>query len=241
MKTISLYNLGLQPYKQAWEFQEQIFNETVAAKLHNRDIPTDLVEVKNNLILCQHPHVYTLGNSGSADNLLLDDKGLKDVHAEFHKVNRGGDMTYHGPGQLVGYPIFDLDVFFTDIHKFLRHIEKAIIELLAHYGLQGDVIEGLTGVWLDKGLPGKERKICAVGVRCSRWVTMHGFALNVNTDLNYFGHIIACGIRDKGVTSLQQELGKEIDMEEVQALLLAKLKLVFDIDFQEVEANMTAI
>lgn len=222
----------MQPYKQVWEFQEQLFNETVAAKTYNRDNPDSTKhEVKSHLIFCEHPHVYTLGNSGSADNLLLDDKGLLDAHAEFYKVNRGGDITYHGPGQLVGYPIFDLDVFYTDIHKFLRHIEKAIIALLADYGLQGDIIEGLTGVWLDKDIPGRERKICAIGVRCSRWVTMHGFALNVNTDLNYFGNIIACGIKDKGVTSLQEELGHPFDVNAIREQLIQKIIEVFEVEF----------
>lgn len=223
----------MQPYKQVWQFQEQLFNETVAAKTFNRDNPNSpKQEVKSHLIFCEHPHVYTLGNSGSADNLLLDEKGLTDAHAEFYKVNRGGDITYHGPGQLVGYPIFDLDVFYTDIHKFLRHIEKAIIALLADYGLQGDIIEGLTGVWLDKDIPGRERKICAIGVRCSRWVTMHGFALNVNTDLNYFGNIIACGIKNKGVTSLQEELGRPFDVDVIKEQLIQKIIAVFEVEFK---------
>lgn len=237
MKPVYLHILGLQPYTQVWDVQEQLFADTVAAKTFNRDNPDGpKQEVKSHLILCQHPHVYTLGNSGDMKNLLLDEKGLEDAHAEFHKVNRGGDMTYHGPGQLVGYPIFDLDVFFTDIHKFLRHVEFAIIDLLDHYGLKGDTIEGLTGVWLDKGIPGRERKICAIGVRCSRWVTMHGFALNVNTDLAYFNNIIACGIQDKGVTSLQQELGREISMQEVQDLLLEKLVKQFELEFKTTQA-----
>jgi lipoyl(octanoyl) transferase len=234
MKRVYLHTLGLQPYKTVWDLQEQLFDSTVAAKLYNRDNPDKpKKEVKSHLVFCQHPHVYTLGNSGNMDNLLLDETGLEKANAEFHKVNRGGDMTYHGPGQLVGYPIFDLDVYFTDIHKFLRHIEPAIIDLLANYGLHGETIEGLTGVWLDKGVPGRERKICAIGVRCSRWVTMHGFALNVTTDLSYFNNIIACGIQDKGVTSLEKELGRQIDINEVQALLLEKLSARFEVEFEE--------
>lgn len=234
MKRVYLHTLGLQPYKTVWDLQEQLFDSTVAAKLYNRDNPdSPKKEVKSHLVFCQHPHVYTLGNSGNIENLLLDEAGLEKANAEFHKVNRGGDMTYHGPGQLVGYPIFDLDVYFTDIHKFLRHIELAIIDLLADYGLQGETIEGLTGVWLDKGVPGRERKICAIGVRCSRWVTMHGFALNVTTDLSYFNNIIACGIQDKGVTSLEKELGRQIDINEVQALLLDKLSTRFEVEFEE--------
>lgn len=232
MKPVYLHTLGLQPYKEVWDLQEQIFAKTVAAKTFNRDNPdAERKEVKSHLIFCQHPHVYTLGNSGSMDNLLLDQQGLDNAHAEFYKINRGGDITYHGPGQLVGYPIFDLDVFYTDIHKFLRHIELAIIDFLASYGLQGSTIEGLTGVWLDAGVPGRERKICAIGVRCSRWVTMHGFALNVNTDLSYFNNIIACGIQDKGVTSLQQELGREFNIDEVQEQLLENLIKTFGIHF----------
>lgn len=232
MKPVYLHTVGLQPYTQVWQLQEKLFTETVAAKTFNRDnADSERKEVKSHLIFCQHPHVYTLGNSGDMKNLLLDEKGLEDAHAEFYKVNRGGDITYHGPGQLVGYPIFDLDVFYTDIHKFLREVELAVIELLADYGLHGEPIEGLTGVWLDKGVPGRERKICAIGVRCSRWVTMHGFALNVNTDLSYFNNIVACGIQDKGVTSLQKELGREFDVQEVQNQLIAKIAQRFGVEF----------
>jgi lipoyl(octanoyl) transferase len=179
-------------------------------------------------LFVEHPHVFTLGKSGDHANLLLDDEALQNVGARFYEINRGGDITYHGPGQIVGYPIFDLEYFFTDIHKYLRYLEEAIILTLAEYGIQAGRIEGLTGVWLDETDPKRARKIAALGVKCSRWITMHGFAFNVNADLSYFGHIIPCGITDKAVTSMNLELGRSLDMEEVKTKLKKNLEHVFE-------------
>ena len=216
---------GLLDYEEAWQRQEAIFSSTVEAKIRNRkedtEHPTD-----NYLIFVEHPHVYTLGKSGKAENLLLDSEGLKAEDAVYYKINRGGDITYHGPGQLVGYPILDLDNFFTDIHLYLRTLEEAVIMLLADYGIKGGRYEGFTGVWIDAD-NARARKICAMGVRCSRWVTMHGFALNVNTGLGYFKHIVPCGIDDKAVTSMQEELGFEPDMEEVKGKLAGHISRQF--------------
>jgi lipoyl(octanoyl) transferase len=180
----------------------------------------------NHLLFCEHPHVYTLGKSGKESHLLLNNEELKDKNAVFYKINRGGDITYHGPGQLVVYPILDLEHFFTDIHKYMRLLEEAVIHTIAAYGLKGDRIEGMTGVWLDVGTP-KERKICALGVKASRWVTMHGIGFNVNTDLDYFSNIVPCGIEDKAVTSMKKELGITVNMEDVKAILLQSLKESF--------------
>ena len=207
-KKIHLIDAGIQDYKQTWEYQEKLFKEIVDLKIQNRREDTYL-ETPNYLIFVTHPHVYTLGKSGDISNLLLTDNQLKQKGATFYKINRGGDITYHGPGQIVGYPILDLDNFFTDIHKYLRFLEEAIILTLAEYGIIGTRSEGETGVWLGVGTP-FARKICALGVRASRWVTMHGFALNVNSDLGYFTNIIPCGIKGKSVTSMQVELGVEI-------------------------------
>ena len=207
-KKIHLIDAGIQDYKQTWEYQEKLFKEIVDLKIQNRREDTHL-ETPNYLIFVTHPHVYTLGKSGDLSNLLLTDNQLKQKGATFYKINRGGDITYHGPGQIVGYPILDLDNFFTDIHKYLRFLEEAIILTLSDYGITSTRSEGETGVWLGVGTP-FARKICALGVRASRWVTMHGFALNVNSDLNYFDHIIPCGIKGKSVTSMQVELGMEI-------------------------------
>ena len=212
-KTIQLQDLGLKDYKEAWEYQEKIFQEILDIKIRNRreerEDPTP-----NYFILVEHPHVYTLGKSGDLSNLLLSEKQLEAKNATFYKINRGGDITYHGPGQIVGYPILDLENFFTDIHQYLRFLEEAIILTLQEYGLQSGRSDGETGVWLGVGTP-FARKICAMGVRASRWVTMHGFALNVNVDLGYFDHIIPCGIKGKAVTSLQIELGVESVDEEI--------------------------
>ncbi|MBC7418567.1 MAG: lipoyl(octanoyl) transferase LipB [Pedobacter sp.] len=213
-------------YQEAWDKQEALLNKTVAIKTLNRQNGAEL-PTPNHLIFCEHPHVYTLGKSGHEDNLLLDKQGLKDNHATFFKINRGGDITYHGPGQRVGYPILDLDNFFTDIHLYLRTLEEAIILTLNDYGLTAGRYTGYTGVWLDADNE-KARKICAMGVRCSRWVTMHGFAFNVNVDLDYFKNIVPCGIDDKSVTSLAKELGYELNMEEVKWKLKKHIASLFN-------------
>lgn len=216
---------GLTDYQEAWDHQEDLLNKTVAIKTENRVNNTNK-PTPNHLIFCEHPHVYTLGKSGHPENLLLDEQGLKDKQATYYKINRGGDITYHGPGQLVGYPILDLDNFFTDIHLYLRTLEEAIILTLKDYGIEAGRYSGFTGVWLDADNE-KARKICAMGVRCSRWVTMHGFAFNVNVDLDYFKNIVPCGIDDKAVTSLAQELGYQPDLEEVKEKLKTNIAELF--------------
>lgn len=216
-KEVIFQDWGLMDYLTAWDKQEVIFAATVDLKTQNRNNETEF-PVPNHLVFVEHPHVYTLGKSGKPENLLLDESGLKQNNASYHKINRGGDITYHGPGQLVGYPILDLDNFFTDIHLYLRTLEEAVILTLADYGIASGRYAGFTGVWLDADNE-KARKICALGVRCSRWVTMHGLAFNVNTDLNYFKNIIPCGIDDKDVTSMERELGFKLDMEEVKLKL----------------------
>ena len=218
--------LGLIDYKEAWDFQETIFKSSIDLKIARRNGETDELP-KHHLLFCQHPHVYTLGKSGKEAHLLLDESQLDAKEAKFYKINRGGDITYHGPGQLVVYPIFDLDQFFTDIHKYLRFLEEAVILTLAEYGISANRIEGLTGVWLD-GDTTRARKICAFGVKSSRWVTMHGIGFNVNTDLSFFSNIIPCGIDDKAVTSMKKELGRELDLEEVSDKLLSHLAVLFD-------------
>lgn len=227
MQTVRFKDLGLVDYKETWDYQESLLNEVVALKLRNRELPeSEKLPPLHTLLFCEHPHVYTLGKSGSADNLLINENQLIENKAVFYKINRGGDITYHGPGQIVGYPIFDLDYFFNDIHKYLRCLEEAIILALKEYNIIGERITGLTGVWIDKDSP-DARKICAFGVRCSRWVTMHGFAFNVNTDLSYFNHIVPCGIQDKKVTSLSKELNKKVDINEVKEVLKSNLEKVF--------------
>ena len=227
-KKVSFKDLGLIDYKQCWDFQEELFAEILAVKSSNRK-ENKTVATKNHLIFCEHPHVYTLGKSGDEKNLLVNEDYLKSRGATFHKINRGGDITYHGPGQIVGYPIIDLDNFFTDIHKYLRFLEEAVILTLKEYGLETERSPGETGVWFDVGTT-KARKICALGVKSSRWVTMHGFAFNVNSDLSYFGNIIPCGITDKSVTSLQKELGREMDMEEVKNKVKSHLVDLFEME-----------
>lgn len=224
---VSFIDWGLIPYQQAWDQQEDIFNQKVQLKFHNRSNPDSVITPEHHLIFCEHPHVFTLGKSGKASNLLVTESELIKLEATYVPINRGGDITYHGPGQLVGYPILDLEQFFTDIHKYLRLLEEAIILTLAEYGLKGERYEGYTGVWLDAAHPEKARKICAMGVRCSRWVTMHGFAFNINTNLNYFKYIIPCGIDDKQVTSLQKELGHPLIMDDVKSKLKLNLEKVF--------------
>lgn len=231
-KNVIFEDLGLIDYKEAWDYQTELFDEIVAQKMANRNVPeSEQISTKNYLLFCEHPHVYTLGKSGSQEHLLLDDDGLKTNDASFYKINRGGDITYHGPGQIVGYPIFDLDNFFTDIHKYLRFLEEAIILTLKEYGIFAGQVDGLTGVWLDYNSPKTARKICAMGVKCSRWVTMHGFALNVNSNLDYFNNIVPCGIPDKAVTSMEKEIGNPIDLNEVKQVLKTNLSNVFDFDF----------
>ncbi|MFD0835373.1 lipoyl(octanoyl) transferase LipB [Mariniflexile aquimaris] len=231
-KQIELQDLGLKDYKQTWDYQEQLFKEIVDTKIKNRREETQL-KTNNYFLFVEHPHVYTLGKSGDMSNLLVDEAQLKEKNASFYKVNRGGDITYHGPGQIVGYPILDLDNFFTDIHKYLRFLEEMIILTLAEYGLKAERSPGETGVWLDVGTP-FARKICAMGVRASRWVTMHGFALNVNANLGYFDLMIPCGIRGKAVTSLNVELGKEtIDEAEVKEKLLKHFSVLFEAELKQ--------
>ena len=225
-KKVEFQDLGLIDYKKCWDYQEELFAEILVTKSANRK-EEKLDKTNNYLLFCQHPHVYTLGKSGDEKNLLVNEDYLKSRGATFHKINRGGDITYHGPGQIVGYPILDLDNFFTDIHKYLRLLEEAVILTLKEYGLESERSPGETGVWFDVGTP-KARKICALGVKSSRWVTMHGFAFNINSDLSYFGNIIPCGIADKKVTSLQKELSKKLDIQEVKNKLRAHLVHLFE-------------
>jgi len=231
-KQIIVKDLGHKDYKETWDYQESLFEEIVELKRKNRAENTE-VPTPNYFLFVEHPHVYTLGKSGHIENLLIDEAALAKKGATFYKINRGGDITYHGPGQIVGYPIIDLENFFTDIHKYLRLLEEVIIRTLADYGIKGERSEGETGVWLDVGTP-FARKICAMGVRASRWVTMHGFALNVNTDLGYFDNIIPCGIRGKAVTSLNVELSKEkVDTEEVKRYILKHFEEIFGVSIKK--------
>lgn len=229
MPKVSLINKGLIDYKECWDFQEDLFKGIVDQKIRIRD-GKDEGETPNYLIFCEHPHVYTLGKSGKEDNLLINEAMLKERGAQFYRINRGGDITYHGPGQLVMYPIFDLDHFFTDIHKYMRYLEEAVILTLAEFGIKGGRVDGLTGVWIDGGTS-NERKICAMGVKSSRWVTMHGIALNVNPDLSYFNHIVPCGIEDKSVTSIEKELKSKVDIQKVQEALEENMANIFDFDY----------
>ena len=227
-KKVEFQDLGLIDYKKCWDYQEELFAGILVTKSANRkEEKSD--KTNNYLLFCEHPHVYTLGKSGDEKNLLVNEDYLKSRGATFHKINRGGDITYHGPGQLVGYPILDLDNFFTDIHKYLRFLEEAVILTLKDYGLIGKRSKGETGVWFDVGTD-KARKICALGVKSSRWVTMHGFAFNINSDLSYFGNIIPCGIADKKVTSLEKELEREMDFEEVKNKVKTHLIELFEME-----------
>lgn len=228
MTKVKYINLGLIDYKEAWDYQEKLFADNIQRKIDKRNnVPTE--ETENYLIFCQHPHVYTLGKSGDANHLLLNDEFLKQIDATYYKINRGGDITYHGPGQLIMYPIFDLDYFFTDIHKYMRFLEEAVIQTLAHYGIESERSSGFTGVWLDTDKP-TARKICAMGVRSSRWVTMHGIGFNINSNLDYFNHIVPCGIADKGVTSLAKELGRNVEIDEVIGVLKDKMATLFNFE-----------
>ena len=226
---VIIHQLGLIDYKQAWDYQENLFKEIVDLKIKNRNEATNILP-QNHLVFCEHPNVYTLGKSGKEDHLLLDKKGLLDNDVSFYKINRGGDITYHGPGQLVVYPIFDLEQFFTDIHKYMRLLEEAVIMTLLEYDIIAQRMEGQTGVWLGVGSI-QARKICAMGVKSSRWVTMHGLGFNVNSDLRYFDHIIPCGISDKSVTSMANELGEEVDMKELSNKLLVNMANLFEFTY----------
>ncbi|HEX8268279.1 MAG TPA: lipoyl(octanoyl) transferase LipB [Flavobacterium sp.] len=229
-KTIILQDLGIRGYIETWNYQEELFSSIITLKIRNRREEMS-EETPNYFLFVEHPHVYTLGKSGSISNLLLNEKQLEQKGALFYKINRGGDITYHGPGQIVGYPILDLENFFTDIHRYLRFLEEVIIMTLAEYNLTATRSEGETGVWLDAETP-FARKICAMGVRASRWVTMHGFALNVNADLGYFDNIIPCGIRGKGVTSLNVELGVlEVPMSDVKKKIQNNFAKLFEASF----------
>lgn len=233
-KKVFFEDWGLTDYQTAWDRQEALFADTVRQKTDNRingsDYPT-----RNFLVFTEHPHVYTLGKSGKPENLLLSPPELAQKQAVYYKINRGGDITYHGPGQLVGYPILDLDNFFTDIHRYLRTLEEAVIRTVAEYGITGERYPGYTGVWLDAD-NAHARKICALGVRASRWVTMHGFAFNVNTDLDYFNHIVPCGIDDKDVTSLARELGHPVDIQQVKTRLKAHIATLFGMEWEDTPA-----
>lgn len=230
-KKVFYEHLGLIDYQEGWDYQEKLFKAVVDQKISNRSLAPALQQpTTNHLLFCQHPHVYTLGKSGSAAHFLLNEEELQSKNARFYKINRGGDITYHGPGQIVGYPILDLDNFFTDIHQYLRFLEEAVILTLKDYGIEAGRIPGLTGVWIDHEKKVNPRKICALGVKSSRWVTMHGFAFNVNPDLSYFGNIIPCGISDKAVTSLAMELGEEPDILQVEQILLKHLAAVFNME-----------
>jgi len=227
-KNIQLKDLKIKDYKETWDYQTALLQEIVAVKIDNRRNEKQH-QTENHFLFVEHPHVYTLGKSGDLSNLLLNEKQLEEKGATFYKINRGGDITYHGPGQIVGYPILDLENFFTDIHKYLRLLEEAIILTIAEYGLKGARSDGETGVWLGAGTP-FARKICALGIRSSRWVTMHGFALNVNTNLGYFDNIIPCGIRGKAVASMEAELGRKLDIEEVKGKILKHFKVLFEVE-----------
>jgi lipoyl(octanoyl) transferase len=233
-KKVIFQDLGQKDYKETWDYQEKLFADTVNIKINNRGLPATQQRLTDNyLLFVEHPHVYTLGKSGKAENLLLNESDLKSRGASYYHINRGGDITYHGPGQLVGYPILDLDNFFTDIHLYLRYLEEAVILTLAEYGIAAGRIEGLTGVWLDHEEQKNPRKICALGVKSSRWVTMHGFAFNINADIRYFGHIVPCGITDKAVTSMHLELGDQVDEKEVKTKLKQHLTRLFDMELVE--------
>ena len=231
LRKVHFQDLGMMDYKDCWDFQEKLFQQIVDRKLSHRLDATQSSNLQNHLIFVEHPHVYTLGKSGDEAHLLLNNEELSKVNAQFYPINRGGDITYHGPGQIVGYPIFDLELFFTDIHLYLRYLEEAIILTLAEYGIDAGRIDGLTGVWIDDQNPNKARKIAALGVKCSRWVTMHGFAFNVHPDLQYFGNIIPCGITDKPVTSMEKELGIKPDFEEVKGKLKHHIQNLFGIQY----------
>jgi lipoyl(octanoyl) transferase len=231
-KKTRFVDLDLIAYQKAWDYQGELFNQTLSQKARNRDLPADQqLPTGNHVIFCQHPHVFTLGKSGDEKNLLISKDHLHTIQASYFSINRGGDITYHGPGQIVGYPILDLENFFTDIHKYMRALEEAVIQTLAHFEIKSGRVPGLTGVWIDSETPEKARKICALGVKTSRWVTMHGFAFNINTDLRYFDYIVPCGIQDKAVTSMEKETGKTHDVNKVTAVLKQKIGEQFGLEW----------
>lgn len=230
-RMVQVENLGCIDYKDGWDYQEALFKKVVAAKLNNRSLPEEeKIFTGNYLLFCEHPHVVTLGKSGDEKHLLANSNQLREKHVAFYKINRGGDITYHGLGQLLAYPIFNLDYIFTDIHRYMRTLEEAVILTLADYDIKGERLKGLTGVWLDADNPAKARKICAMGVRTSHWVTMHGLALNVNTDLNYFSLIVPCGISGSGVTSMEKEMGMVIPLRDVREKLKSHILQVFQLE-----------
>ena len=232
-KSVKFQSLGVVDYGSTHDYQKQLFEEIVAIKIENRASEADQKNTHNHLLFCEHEHVYTLGRSGKENHLLINADYLKKIGATYYETGRGGDITYHGPGQLVGYPILDLDNFFTDIHKYMRLMEEAVIRTCAFYGVSAGRIDGLTGVWVDFDeavRPRNPRKICAMGVKTSRWVTMHGFALNINTDLGYFNHIVPCGITDKAVTSIEKEIGRKVDMKEAEAEMLKHFVELFEME-----------
>lgn len=230
MNQVFFKDLGVIEYATAWQLQEEILQRGlhIKSKKFKNEPLADSDVIEHHMFFCEHPHVYTLGKSGHMENLLVNDARLKELNVSFHKTNRGGDITYHGPGQIVGYPVLDLEQFFTDIGKYMRLLEEVVIQTIAHFGIVGGRLKGSTGVWLDPEDPSKARKICAMGVRCSRWMTMHGFALNVNTDLQFFDHIVPCGISDKSVTSMKKELGEDVDEQKVKDLLKKSFENIFE-------------
>lgn len=231
MISVEKIDWGLIDYKKAWEQQETLFKQNIDLKIAQRKGETE-EKTKNYLVFCEHPHVYTLGKSGDENHLLLKPSFLETIGASYYKINRGGDITYHGPGQLVAYPVFDLEYFFTDIHKYMRFLEEGVILTLKDFGIDAGRVDGLTGVWIDGGTP-IERKICAMGVKSSRWVTMHGIGFNINTDLSYFNHIVPCGIQDKAVTSLEKELEKKVDIDLVKTKLAMYYSKLFDYEYKQ--------
>jgi lipoyl(octanoyl) transferase len=226
---VTFQDLGTIDYKKAWDYQEKLFKENIDKKIAIRNGEMGL-KTQNHLLFCEHPHVYTLGKSGDPSHLLMSEERLKEIEATYYKINRGGDITYHGPGQLVVYPIFDLDYFFTDIHKYMRFLEEVVIEVLKEYGISSGRVEGLTGVWIDADKE-NPRKICAMGVKSSRWVTMHGIGFNINTDMAYFNYIVPCGIEDKSVTSLAKELNRKVDIAEIKDKVAKHFQAIFDFNY----------
>jgi len=232
-KQTQFIDLGLIDYQRAWDYQTELFNKILAVKSENRDIPNNEQPATNNyLLFCEHPHVFTIGKSGDEKNLVIPLENLSSIGASYHQINRGGDITYHGPGQVVVYPVIDLENFFTDIHQYMRTLEESVILTLKEFNVDAGRIKGLTGVWLDWNEEKKARKICALGVKTSRWVTMHGLAMNVNTNLSYFNHIVPCGIQDKAVTSLKKELNSDLDMKNVKEILKQKISSLFEMQLQ---------
>lgn len=239
-KQVLFQDLGVLDYKSAWDYQELLLQKNLAIKKEEQEKETlpEEVTTTNYLLFVEHPPVYTLGKSGKIEHVLINERERNDKGIQFFNTNRGGDITFHGPQQIVGYPIFDLEKFYTDIGRYLRELEEVIILTLAQYGIAAGRSKGETGVWIEPDVKGKERKICAMGVRCSRWVTMHGFALNVNTDLNYFNFIIPCGIQNKKVTSLKEELGREVNMNDVKEKLKGNFEKVFNVTILDYQNSL---